>query len=215
MSRSGEDGFTLVEMLVSLTLLAIAGLLLAEGFVSGRGVWARVEAHTVAGQDVSAAQGLLRARIEQLHPATRYVGSAPVVDVEGAADRLDFLSTPVGSAGLGEVRRQHLELTPRGALQLSATALQPTSAQTSDDDVLLRHVTGLQLSYFGAAPPDGARVWRSVWTQAGTPPELVRVRVGFAPGDRRTWPELIVRPGATVDSQCVLDPSNGGCRGRG
>ena len=65
-----DSGFTLVEMLVSLTLLAMAGLLLAEGFVSSRDVLVRVEAHTMTGQEVAAAQTLLRARIEQLHPAT-------------------------------------------------------------------------------------------------------------------------------------------------
>jgi general secretion pathway protein J len=215
MSAAREDGFTLVEMLVSLTLLAMAGVLLAEGFASGRGVWARVEAHTVAGQDVSAAQGLLRSRIEQLHPATRYVGAAPVVDLDGGADHLDFLSPPVGSGGLGEVRRQHLDLTPKGELELASTGLRASAPEPAHDHILLRHVSRLDLGYFGAATPDGARAWRSAWTQAGTPPELVRVRVGFALGDRRTWPELIVRPGATVDSQCVLDPSNGGCRGRG
>ena len=37
MRARGDDGFTLVEMLVSLTLLAIAGVLLAQGFVSAAG----------------------------------------------------------------------------------------------------------------------------------------------------------------------------------
>ncbi len=214
--RVGEEhGFTLVEMLVSLTLLAIAGVLLAEGFASGRGVWARVEAHTVAGQDVAAAQGLLRARIEQMYPATRYVGATPVVDMAGAADHLDFLAPQIGAGGLGEVRRQHLELTAAGRLELVTTGVRPAASDAGDTDVLLRHVTSLQLSYFGGAPPDGARVWRSGWAQSGAPPELIRIRLGFSPDDRRSWPELIARPGATVDSQCVLDPASGGCRGRG
>ncbi len=214
MRTRGDDGFTLVEMLVSLTLLAIAGVLLAEGFVSGRGVWARVEAHTVAGQDVSAAQGLLRARIEELHPATRYVSATPVVDVTGTADHLDFLAPRIGAGSLGDVRRQHLKLTA-GRLELSSIGLHAATSDTPETDVLLRHAASLQLSYFGAAPPDGARAWRSAWSQSGAPPELIRVRVAFAPGDRRSWPELIARPGATVDSQCVLDPASGGCRGRG
>ncbi len=215
MRARGEDGFTLVEMLVSLTLLAIAGALLAEGFVSGRGVWARVEAHTVAGQDVSAAQGLLRAQIEQLHPATHYVSAAPVVDVAGGPDELDFLAPQIGAGSLSEVRRQHLELTAAGRLELSSTAFRPSPSDPVETDVLLRRASSLELSYFGAGAPDGARVWRSSWDQSGAPPELIRIRIGFAPGDRRSWPELIARPGATVDSQCVLDPANGGCRGRG
>ena len=138
-----------------------------------------------------------------------------MVDVAGTPDHLDFLAPRVGAGSLGEVRRQHLELTAEGRLELSSTGLHAAASDAAETDVLLRHAASLQLSYFGAAAPDGARTWRSAWSQSGAPPELIRVRVAFVPGDRRSWPELIARPGATVDSQCVLDPASGGCRGRG
>ena len=210
----GEAGFTLVEMLVSLGLLAVAALLLAEGFASSRGLGLAMEARNTAGETVAAAQRLLRARIEQAHPATRYEASTPVVDLEGTPDHLDFIAPPLGSGDVGEVRRQHLWLTPAGDLDLTARPLRTPAEAAGEDHVLLRRVAGIDLAYFGAAAPGGARAWRTDWTHSASPPELVRLRARFGAGDRRVWPELIVRPGATVDSQCVLDPANGGCRGR-
>jgi hypothetical protein len=43
-------------------------------------------------------------------------------------------------------------------------------------------------------------------------PELVRIRVGFAPGDRRVWPDLIIRPAVTIDGTCRVNRTARQCR---
>ena len=133
--------------------------------------------------------------------------------MSGDPNRMDFLSTSPGTDASGDVRRQHLALTSTGELDLSSTGLREPLTDWVQNHVLLRHVAGLKLSYFGASL-DGVRDWRPNWLHGAAPPELIEIQVSFPAGDRRTWPDLIVRPGATVDTQCVLDPSTGGCRGR-
>ena len=63
MRRGSDDGFTLVEMLVSLSLLSMAALLMATGLASARGLWSRIERNGTQGETIEAAQTLLRDRI--------------------------------------------------------------------------------------------------------------------------------------------------------
>jgi general secretion pathway protein J len=80
--------------------------------------------------------------------------------------------------------------------------------------VLLHNAQGLDIAYYGSAPPDNAPNWRFAWEQRPLPPELIRIRVHFAPQDPRVWPELLIKPFATVDTMCVLIVRTGKCRGR-
>ena len=60
--------------------------------------------------------------------------------------------------------------------------------RTSDTE-LLNGVARLELAYFGPAgnlPP----AWRSSWA-APSLPELVRLRIVFAPGDPRRWADIV------------------------
>jgi hypothetical protein len=40
------------------------------------------------------------------------------------------------------------------------------------------------------------------------------VRLTFEPGDARQWPDLIIRPQATIDVDCKLNPITHHCNGR-
>ena len=79
--------------------------------------------------------------------------------------------------------------------------------------VLLTGVEALEMGYYGAAPPDNQRRWRTQWVERQQPPELIRVRLAFKPGDPRSWPEFIARPAATVNSACRIDSFTGRCSG--
>ena len=81
---TGDAGFTLVEMLVSLTLLALAAVMMLEGLGSGQRLWAGETARIARGETVQAAQAMLRARIERLRPPR---GSTPTPSpISTAAD---------------------------------------------------------------------------------------------------------------------------------
>jgi len=80
--------------------------------------------------------------------------------------------------------------------------------------VLLHNVQGFDIAYYGVAPPDNRPAWLCDWERQPMPPQLIRIRVQFAPQDPRVWPELLIKPFATVDSMCVLMVRVGKCRGR-
>jgi general secretion pathway protein J len=213
---SRDGGFTLIEMLVALTLLTLAAGLMFEGLGSGQRLWAGEAARTARGESVEAAQATLRARLEQLRPATRYAGAAIFVDIDGSDRRLAFIAPPADAQRPAAARRYQLILNEAGELVLSSAPGQVDAADGADytDQVLLRDVGGLDISYYGPDASGGAAQWRSDWSQRATPPQLVKVALAFRPGDRRVWPELIVHPAAVVDTLCSLDETTGSCRGR-
>jgi len=214
LSRAGPDGgFTLVEMLVSLALLAIAAVLIGRSFALDRAALWRVQARVSAGERVEAAQNTIRSRLEHLFAEASYEGASPAIAMDGAPDRLTFLA--LGNDPRTPIRRYQLALSPGGDLTLAtgdkaAAALPPPG----EDAILLPKVDRLQIDYYGPAGATGASAWVSRWTGQAAPPRLFRIRLGLPSGDRRVWPELIVRPAVSVDSGCVIDPDTGACRGR-
>ncbi|HEX4183567.1 MAG TPA: prepilin-type N-terminal cleavage/methylation domain-containing protein [Caulobacteraceae bacterium] len=211
-----DSGFTLIEMLVSLTLMALAAAMMLEGLGSGQRLWAVEAAQTARTESVEAAQTVLRARIERLHPSTRNDSNGVYTDVEGSNWRLTFTAPPAESDRPGAMRRYRLSLDERGDLVLGVglARSEPGAEPSFTDRTLLRNVGGLDISYFGPGASGGAPQWRPDWTRRATPPELIRIRLLLPPGDRRLWPDLIIRPAATVDAQCIIDPETGECRGR-
>jgi len=215
MSRGGarDGGFTLVEMLVSLSLLAIAAVLIGRSFALDRRALWRVQDHISAGEWVAAAQDTIRSRLEHLIAETSYDGQGKAVAIDGAADQLTFLAY---AADLRTpILRYRLALSPDGDLTLAAADKTAASMpQAGGGAILLHKVDRLQIDYYGPSGAVSALRWVTSWSAQPTPPRLVRIRLALAQSDHRVWPELIVRPASSVDRGCVIDPETGACRGR-
>lgn len=218
MQSDREAGFTLVELLVSLVLLTMTALLLLATMTTGRGLEKRASASAIAGESVAAVHAILRDRIEAMVPESRFGPGEPIVDVRGDSGILSFTAPPAEALRPAPPQRFRLMLTRAGELSLFSIDPLSTRADPEAPSVvgwertpLLGNVTSLGITYFGAAPPDNQRRWRGGWRDRPSLPELVRIRVGFAPGDARIWPDLIVRPATTVHSACQIDRTTGRC----
>ena len=216
MKRDGCAGFALVEMLASLVILGMISVLILSGIGSGRRVWESLDLAAAGGEGVSSAQAVLRDRLEHVFPATRFDADAPYTDFTGETNTVEFLAPPVLSHAPDALRRFQLSLTPAGDLILaSASDVAADPERPVLQTMVLAHgVRGLELSYFGVAAPDRTPRWRERWEMQAAPPQLVRVRIAFAPQDRRAWPDLVVHPAATIDAQCVLNAATGRCGAR-
>jgi general secretion pathway protein J len=218
--RPRANGFTLIELLVSLAILGLTAAMLAAGVVTTRRVAERAATQSATGESIVTAQTILRERIENMVASTRFDLDAPIVDLRGGNNIVSFFAPPAPSERPSTVARYRLLRSAPGDIILYSVSdlsdrvdpYQPGEAGWTPT-VLLTGVETLEMGYFGAAPPDNQRRWRTQWIERQQPPELIRVRIAFKAGDPRVWPELIARPAATVNSACRIDSFTGRCSG--
>ena len=217
--RARQAGYTIAEMLVSLLVIGIISVMLLSGVTTGRRVWERTDSMDQASEQVAGAQLLLRQRIEHLFPVTSFETLPPTIDFDGESTSMSFIAPPRDAQKPSALRHYKLWLSPQGDLVLSSVSTVAANTATADENlVLLTGVQALDMAYFGSislgvgkqAPPG----WQLQWKQQPKVPMLVRVHLAFGSGDRRIWPDLLVKPRVTIDSDCVFNPATGRCRGR-
>lgn len=212
----GTAGFALIEALASLVLVGMLGVMLIQGVATGQRVWERLDTRSAALEAVEGAQTVLRGRLEQIYPATLFSVGEVRVDLDGEPESIAFLAPPALASRPAPLRRFRLDLTAGQDLVLSSVSDVAILGEPGvTRQVLLTGVRQLDIAYFGPQPPDMTPQWHSAWADQTLPPELIRIRIAFEPNDPRQWPDLIVRPLTTIDSECILSPSTGHCRGRG
>lgn len=216
-----SNGFTLVELLVSLFVLGVTAGLLLSGLMTTRMMADRAKTQSANAESILTAQVIIRDRIETMVASTRFDTFAPIVDMRGASDIISFFAPPAPSTRPNSVERYRLVRSAPGDLVLYSVSdvadridVYAAGEIGWTPTVLLTGVEALEIAYFGAAPPDGDRRWRGQWIERQQPPELVRVRVAFKSGDNRHWPDLLARPASTVNSECRIDSFSGRCAGQ-
>jgi hypothetical protein len=145
---------------------------------------------------------LLRGMLTRLPvaPAAR-PGLATANGVEtgfkGAADRVRF--TGFMPTGLGTTRRADITLSVQNQRLVVSWVphyherlLRPPPPPTTTS--LLYGVSRIDLSYWGSLAPNEPPGWQSRWENPAAP-QLIRLRLSFARGDPRRWPDLITVSG--------------------
>jgi general secretion pathway protein J len=204
-----QHGFTLLELLVAITLLGVLMAALFGALRLGARVWETGAARLDATARVQVVQDFLRQQLGQTVPLTEITddpGASGVLLFAGASDGLRFVSLLPEHLGAGAslmelALRQPARAGEPGDLVLRMRPLDPSSdgpvPAEIEERVLIERIASLEVAYFGAGRADAAPVWWQEWQDQRSLPALVRMRVGFPQGDGRRWPELIV--GLMVD----------------
>lgn len=194
------SGFTLVELLVAVTLVAVLTVVLFGGLRfatrSTDAVGRRID-HTA---QLAVAYQFMQRELgdAQALPASAGLPDSPV-DFDGEADALSFVALPPGELGIGGFHWLHVALEgsgPARRLVVSWEALPrgPETALVSapQPSILLDGVKDVAFAYFGVQDPNQPLVWSDQWAERRALPQLIRLRVTLADGTRP--PDLVVAP---------------------
>jgi len=194
-----QAGFTLLEMLVVLTVLGFLVVGLAQGVRAGLALWDAQTRRIGETGELDAGARILRTLLSGISPPPAG-GVAPVAggstEIKGGPESLAFVGDL--PTGFGLTRRANITLELRqGRLVLRWTPRRHelTSAPPPEpiETALMGGVDRLELGYWGSPSSGQPAGWQTQWDGPDIP-ELIRVRLGFAAGDRRRWPDLIAAP---------------------
>jgi general secretion pathway protein J len=193
-----QAGFTLLEVLVALTVLGFLFIGLNQGTRTGFALWNSQTRRISETEELDATARVTRALLTGIPilPGAARDAVPQAIAITGEADRLAFVGDL--PTGFGTTRRADITLvlsTGRFVLSWSPhrheRAGAPPIAPTETE--LIRGVDRLDLAYFGAASPEAPPEWHAQWAGPGLP-LLIRVRLSFPKGDGRRWPDLIAAP---------------------
>lgn len=198
--RGRQNGFTLLEMLVALTVLALLMIGLSQGVRTGFAFWAAQSRRGGETAELDATARVLRSLLTGIPvppaaaPGRGQASSAAVF--EGRVDRLTFVGDL--PTGFGDSRRADITIELSGGrLVLAWTAhrheLSTATAPVPAETELTHGLAGLEFAYWGDPSGAGAGAWLAQWDGPGLP-ELIRVRLSFPKGDGRRWPDLVAGP---------------------
>jgi general secretion pathway protein J len=202
--RCRATGFTLLELLVGLTLLGVLMILIYSALNIGLRAWDTGDARAAEASHQRIVQTFLRREMEQIFPV-RWRGIAESrIAFDGAKTELRFVtSLNLGaSAKDGGLQWAHLYVADDGdstqqrrALFLKRDVFDLHAKDwTSLDDAkptrLISGIKELELSYFGAENDITDPKWTDEWTNPLRMPLLVKIVVKTDNG--RDVPELVV-----------------------
>ena len=217
----GEAGFTLIELLVSLMVLGMSASMLVAGLNTAWLVSPDRIDRSSGDESVVAAQMILRFRIERLAPVVRLDSSDAIVDAQGDARVFSFYAPPLSRHAPDALQRYRLMLTSsRDLILYSATGLNDVidirdpSLSGWAPTRLLSGVDQMTITYFGPDRISQNEQWQTRWIDRPQLPALIRIRLGFVNGDKRQWPDLVIRPRATVNTVCRINQFSGRCEAK-
>ena len=211
--RRGEQGLTLIELLLSLAILAILTGFLAGGIAMARQAFGADRASEIGSETSAAIQTVaalvgsaLPVRPDTAEPkdaANPKAASGPK-DAANQKDASGFegRSEAVAFVGLSEGRSlrggPHKIVLRRSGSDLVADFTPFNRARAKDSlepaatrVVVLSGVREIRIGYFGTLDPKVKPAWRTDWIRAERLPDLVSIRIEFEDG-RRNEPATVV-----------------------
>jgi len=200
-----QRGFTLLELLIALTLLGMMLVLLFGGLRLGMRSWDSVQQKVDSLNSVRSVEGFLRNELGRAYPYRWKTTTAPSFAFVGERNKISFvapLPSRIGVGGLYAIALEFEQTSNGRRLTWKHAPLDPQMKDFSALDSVkemvlvgteLNAVDDIWLSYFGREKDGAEPRWVDRWDGASTTmPLLIRVQVRFADGSE--WPDFVVAP---------------------
>ncbi len=193
-----SHGFTLIEVLIGMTLLSLMVVLLFSSLTIGAKSWEQGEKKITDVNEIAVVQQFFNHHLA--HATPQWNDFEPEKDrlfsFQGKKETLQFVAAFPASAERAGLQLFLLELKEKDKQRFISVTLTPffplaEGAEWFQDDVeLVRGVQNFELAYFGLNDETGEFVWQSEWLNKEQQPRLVKILLEL--DDGRYLPEMIV-----------------------
>ena len=216
MARAGRNnGFTLIEMLIAMTLLGVMVVLLFSSLRIAAESWNAGEAKTVAVNKKSVVYQFFKNRFSTIKPLlTQYVENADEGGLNqpvflGLNNRLRFVAAlPTSSARKG-LQVFDITVTPNDGqdyltMKVALSPYLQTEAAPPETVVLLDHIKQCLFSYYGNKNLESSGEWQEEWLGTEQLPQLIKVQILL--DDDSFWPNMVFP--VKINSQVTSSVAN-------
>ena len=221
--RSRSAGFTLIELIAALVLLALMSSVIYSALSLAGRAWDGGEAKATQVSEMRQTHEFLREELTAEFPLRLKKAVDLPLMFAGESDELRFtasLPTRVAEGGVLYFRLALARVDDRTQLIVERLLPDPQATQNPEfqnveHSVLADNIAELKISYYGRDPGAVATdtpSWRDRWDDRQRLPLLVKIDV--QPKQGPAWPTLVVEPRRAPEAGCAAyDALNGRCTG--
>jgi len=218
--RRHAAGFTLVEVVVAMALLATIMVLLYAGLSFALRSWDAGDANGRKVADRRLGENFLRRELMELFPLRWKNANMLKFAFEGDKDHVKFVSSrPAGLAqgGLSLVGVEVMEIDRVRNLVMRRAMpdddqVDFSPLEKAEPSLLVANVDSVTFSYFGAENEFTEPKWVDKWELPASYPMLVRMKVKMTDG--RVLPEFLMRVMLGPEAGCLESAFQRFCRPR-
>ncbi|MGZ5072132.1 MAG: prepilin-type N-terminal cleavage/methylation domain-containing protein [Usitatibacter sp.] len=215
-------GFTLIELVVAMALLATMMVLMYSGLTFSLRGWDAGAANGQLTADRRIGENFLRRELSELFPMRWKDPMMVRLAFEGDTQKLRFVSSRPAGITLGGLSLVGLEVAPakstRGSDLVMCRAMPDDDAKdfgpldAAEPRVIIPNVDAVAFSYFGAETDFAEPRWLDKWTYDSRVPLMVRLRIHTTDGT--AIPEMVVRTNLGEEAGCLENSFQRVCRPR-
>ncbi|MBL7031788.1 MAG: prepilin-type N-terminal cleavage/methylation domain-containing protein [Nitrospira sp.] len=171
-----DSGFTLLELMISITILSMIAVIIASVFRLGLGAWERGEEEAEAVQTMRVLSGLVFQQLKSAYPYKIRMDDENVVVFKGEPDSMIFvitLSAPY-PGGFKWVHYLHKD----GALLYKEGMLpdkELIDTIPGDEELVETDVEEVKFQYYS----DDEKEWKDTWEYSDKLPGAVRAQISY------------------------------------
>jgi len=193
-----QEGFTLLEVIIALTLLSLMMTVLFNGLRFGARAWDAAGARVTDAADHALVQQFIRRRLQQAQPVLwTQTMENPSAAFAGTPERLSFVAPLPARRGVGGLYEFTLAVTALDGVEQFVVSYRLFHPDTLADaepqrELLAANVRRVTFSYFGTEEGGDRLSWQNRWQERAQLPLLVRLQVEQDETAALHWPPLTV-----------------------
>jgi len=204
-------GFTLIEVMIAMTLLSLMVALLFGSLKTSAESWNKGETKIAEVNEKAVVYQFFKRHLPSIRPLwDDFSDEERQFSFQGEQHKLQFVSVFPASAGRKGFQLFEIVFDDNeGQVKVLLTPFYPAVDEQQWEEekvVLLDNVEEFKISYFGMESMDSEGMWADSWREKENLPSLIKITINLdKPG---FWPEMIfplklaaIKPDLTLDSK--------------